>query len=149
LLNMAAAKAGRQGFRRFGNHSAEQFDEIIFTRSTFSVAVLPDVRPMLPDVVSALLGVDERSSSIPTTSTLWPTCGDSVLASPSSRYDIPVVDDVVAAPEVPTGFERSLAVPVVIDERVALARMKFGLPDVPVAFGTGLVAAMPRCRQPV
>lgn len=76
---------------------SEQLEEIMRTVSTFSFGWLPDMlldadgaglAGGVPAVDGGLL-VDPPIdlSSVPVISTLWPTCGVSVLSVPSSRYD--------------------------------------------------------------
>jgi hypothetical protein len=59
-----------------------QVVDTIFTESTFNVAVGAFADP---DAAPAAADPDRCSSIVPVISTLWPTCGVSVLSVPSSR----------------------------------------------------------------
>lgn len=76
-----------------------QLVDTIFTESTFSVAagVLDGADLASPAAAEA----GRCSSIVPVISTLWPTCGVSVVSVPSSRYDL-AADAPPAAPDVAT-----------------------------------------------
>jgi len=73
-----------------------QVVETILTESTFSVPAGAFGDADAPPAADA-----GRSSTVPLISTLWPTCGVSVLSVPSSRYDTLAAD--APAPDVATG----------------------------------------------
>jgi hypothetical protein len=59
-----------------------QDEAIILTESTFSLGALDELA--LDDAAAPVELGDDADSTVPVTSTLWPTCGVSLLSSPSS-----------------------------------------------------------------
>ena len=107
--------------------------ETIFTDSTFSFGALADI--VVPVALASF-------ATVPVISTLWPTCGDSLLSSPSSRYELAVL----AEPAVP-------AVPDADGVDVTLFNTNFALalaPDAAVPLvPVGDALSLLRSRQPV
>src|SRR5262249_38697447 len=121
------------------------------TESTFSFGAFALDIALAPDVeLDAELELEpEDLSTVPVTSTLWPTCGLSFESSASRRYVLPVDDeaDGVAPPEVPVVVAPVAVVLVLPDDDApdepdvdAFVRMNFAslelgvvVPLVPVA----------------
>jgi hypothetical protein len=139
--------AGRHG----GGNSRDDYEQdvaIILTSSTFSFGAFDE-----DEVAADEVAVDEVEpmlllSTVPVTSTLWPTCGVSFASLASSRYSFAAAERL-AVPEVPVVLVALLLLLPV----VTLARMNFVsfavepvvgvVPVVPVG------AAVARCTQPV
>ena len=119
------------------------------TESTFSFGAFALDIALAPvvELDAELVAEPDERSTVPVTSTLWPTCGLSFESSASRRYVLPVDEEAegVVAPAVPAVVPPVVVAPVVLvpleaDEPAvdAFVRMNFAslelvLPVVPVA----------------